>query len=728
MNKGKSKTLLISVAAAVVVLIAALLCLPRCGKQEDSWQNQYDLGVRLLNEGNYEEAILAFKNVIEIDPKKADGYIGLADVYLAMEEPQSAVDVLTQGLAAVDQASEKTKLENKLDEINREYFPENAETGGAVNTETSESGGQGNLSGSTDGNDSSSDPVITAMEETIAAQYDYAGPFSEGLAMVGLLGEDDTMKYFFIDTAGNVVSDQYDYAADFCEGRAVVGKNQGDGTILFGYIDAQGNEVIPLQYAGSEWLGIVCSSFYDGVAEVIWLDDIYGYYIFINIIDKDGNKLLPDHMDFIDDIYGYEYPEDPRLLSMTRESLTGASWMVNPVQIARCCGGKFPVSIYDGVKSYWIDENLQVIGSREEYAVDVGSGYVMYQDMNHISIVNDGILVDCKGNVILDNFNTMYSGVNGQMIATVAEIGAYGMPTGYYQAIYSPEGQLLSSGYVSAETCGPGYLVSYEEMDPSGNRKRIYLDENLNEVFSCETCSMYALGFSDDAVLLYDGYYDASNTYRTRYRSVKGEILFEESDDSSVRLLSEDYVAVCWADRSVIYSVDGREITEFAGLTDMQMWFEDIAGCETTVSGIDANGELVYMGFNTVDGELVVTKLAVNEESYTFYVPGEDTLVLRESGQAALVGSSDYRAVLTLMQGDTVLYEGTAASLIANNLYKTAETVYWDEMSYGYVVSDITLHTVDGSWSSETYDEMGVLSENFISVCRDGKWGYLSVK
>lgn len=34
-----------------------------------SWQEQYDLGVRYLSEGNYEEAILAFTAAIEIDPK-----------------------------------------------------------------------------------------------------------------------------------------------------------------------------------------------------------------------------------------------------------------------------------------------------------------------------------------------------------------------------------------------------------------------------------------------------------------------------------------------------------------------------------------------------------------------------------------------------------------------------------------------------------------------------------
>ena len=48
---------------------------------EAQWQEQYDLGVRYLSEGNYEEAIIAFTTAIEIDTKRAEGYIGRGDAY-----------------------------------------------------------------------------------------------------------------------------------------------------------------------------------------------------------------------------------------------------------------------------------------------------------------------------------------------------------------------------------------------------------------------------------------------------------------------------------------------------------------------------------------------------------------------------------------------------------------------------------------------------------------------
>lgn len=46
-----------------------------------TWQEQYDLGVRYLSEGNYEEAIIAFTVAIEIDPKQAPAYAGRGDAY-----------------------------------------------------------------------------------------------------------------------------------------------------------------------------------------------------------------------------------------------------------------------------------------------------------------------------------------------------------------------------------------------------------------------------------------------------------------------------------------------------------------------------------------------------------------------------------------------------------------------------------------------------------------------
>lgn len=85
--------------------------------QAPSWQAQYDLGVRYLSEGNYEEAILAFTAAIEIDPKQPDTYKQLAEAYYALGEDEKARDILRQGYEATgDDSLHLEEAENELTE------------------------------------------------------------------------------------------------------------------------------------------------------------------------------------------------------------------------------------------------------------------------------------------------------------------------------------------------------------------------------------------------------------------------------------------------------------------------------------------------------------------------------------------------------------------------------------------------------------------------------------
>lgn len=53
-----------------------------------TWQEKYDLGIRYLSEGNYEEAIIAFTAAIGIDPKQASAYVGRGQAYVLSGETE----------------------------------------------------------------------------------------------------------------------------------------------------------------------------------------------------------------------------------------------------------------------------------------------------------------------------------------------------------------------------------------------------------------------------------------------------------------------------------------------------------------------------------------------------------------------------------------------------------------------------------------------------------------
>jgi len=89
------------IAAAALCLLLFLSACSKTGAAPSAWQEQYDLGIRYLGEGNYEEAIIAFTAAIEIDPKNADAYLSLAEVYIARGDADKAAEILRQAIAEI---------------------------------------------------------------------------------------------------------------------------------------------------------------------------------------------------------------------------------------------------------------------------------------------------------------------------------------------------------------------------------------------------------------------------------------------------------------------------------------------------------------------------------------------------------------------------------------------------------------------------------------------------
>ena len=83
MRKHMKKAKLLCLLLALLGLLSACSAHSEAAaeKAAPTWQSQYDLGVRYLSNGNYEEAILAFNAAIEIDPKNAETYEQRGNAY-----------------------------------------------------------------------------------------------------------------------------------------------------------------------------------------------------------------------------------------------------------------------------------------------------------------------------------------------------------------------------------------------------------------------------------------------------------------------------------------------------------------------------------------------------------------------------------------------------------------------------------------------------------------------
>lgn len=126
-KKNKKRRIIV---IALIAGLAALLVLTGITgmryMKASKWQEYYDLGTKYLTEENYEEAVVAFTNAIEIDEKKPQAYTGRGDAYTGSAEKAAEAEKLTEAVDLYEKAAddyetavelEDSDAESKLQEV-----------------------------------------------------------------------------------------------------------------------------------------------------------------------------------------------------------------------------------------------------------------------------------------------------------------------------------------------------------------------------------------------------------------------------------------------------------------------------------------------------------------------------------------------------------------------------------------------------------------------------------
>lgn len=110
----KKRNLIIIITMAVLVICAAAFIV--LYNLRNNPANILARAERYSTEQNFEKAINEYERLIEIKPNNAAAYIGLAETYIGLEQPDKAVETLKIGLNETNDESISTKLIELLSE------------------------------------------------------------------------------------------------------------------------------------------------------------------------------------------------------------------------------------------------------------------------------------------------------------------------------------------------------------------------------------------------------------------------------------------------------------------------------------------------------------------------------------------------------------------------------------------------------------------------------------
>lgn len=126
-KSGKKKIIIgFSIIALIIVSLAVSILMVKI-LPERRLKSLLSLGEKYLSEMNYEDAIAAFEEALQIDPKTEDAYIGIANVYIGLKDYKKALDAIERGISVLGETDKLLELRTQIEELMRQQEQEEAE-------------------------------------------------------------------------------------------------------------------------------------------------------------------------------------------------------------------------------------------------------------------------------------------------------------------------------------------------------------------------------------------------------------------------------------------------------------------------------------------------------------------------------------------------------------------------------------------------------------------------
>ena len=112
-----SKKNIIIIIVAVLLMICGIGTIVAVNVTKSNSQTaltDIQIAERFLSEQNYEQAIIEFEKILEIEPMNVEAYLGLAEAYIGLDDIDKAIDILKKGLELTGDSRIKAKFDELL--------------------------------------------------------------------------------------------------------------------------------------------------------------------------------------------------------------------------------------------------------------------------------------------------------------------------------------------------------------------------------------------------------------------------------------------------------------------------------------------------------------------------------------------------------------------------------------------------------------------------------------